>query len=75
MIITPEEPTLEGHYVEGTIVTVSCDDGYIGGGNSTCQRNGSWASASCSCELLHYNSIYIQLSIQIHERFFKVLGI
>ena len=50
MIIAPEEPTLEGHYVEGTIVTVSCHKGYVGGGNSTCQSNGTWTSVSCLCE-------------------------
>ena len=52
-IITPEEPTLEGHYVEGTIVTVSCFEGYDGGGDSICQRNGTWTSVSCLCKQIH----------------------
>ena len=68
VIITPEEPTLEGHYVEGTIVTVSCKEGYIGSGNSTCQRNGNWTSASCSCELLH-SSMHAHISTVNREKF------
>ena len=40
------DPTEEGLYVESTTVTVSCDEGYRGGGNVTCQNDGNWSSLS-----------------------------
>ena len=40
------DPTEQGLYVENTTVTVSCDEGYRGGGNITCQRDGNWSSSS-----------------------------
>ena len=39
-------PTEQGRYVENTTVTVSCDKGYGGGGDITCQHDGTWSSAS-----------------------------
>ena len=47
------DPTEQGHYVENTIVTVSCDEGYRGGGDITCQHDGTWSSAgvpNCTSE-------------------------
>lgn len=51
-VFAPEEGAVEGHYIEGTIVAVSCTQGYSGGGNSTCQINGRWTAVTCSCEEL-----------------------
>ena len=47
------DPTEEGLYVENTTVTVSCDEGYRGGGDIICQDDGSWSSShlpSCTSE-------------------------
>ena len=38
--------TEQGRYVENTTVTVSCDEGYRGGGHITCQNDGNWSSLS-----------------------------
>ena len=40
------DPTEQGHYVENTTVTVTCDEGYRGGGNNICQKDGNWSSLS-----------------------------
>ena len=40
------DPTEQGRYVENTTVTVSCDEGYRGGGHITCQNDGNWSSLS-----------------------------
>ena len=50
-------PTDQGDfiYAEGTTVTVSCDEGYSGGGGIICQRDGNWSSSSlpnCTSEPL-----------------------
>ena len=39
------DPTEQGRYVENTTVTVSCDEGYRGGGVITCQNDGNWSSS------------------------------
>ena len=47
------DPTEQGRYVENTIVTVSCDEGYRGGGDITCQHDETWSSAgvpNCTSE-------------------------
>ena len=53
------DPTEQGRYVENTTVTVSCDDGYRGGSNITCQNDGRWSSPilpSCTSEpAVNYN--------------------
>ena len=43
------DPTEQGLYVEGTTVTVSCDDDYSGGGDITCQNDGNWSSKQPTC--------------------------
>ena len=40
------DPTEQGHYVENTTVTVSCDEGYRSSGDIICQNDGNWSSAS-----------------------------
>ena len=40
------DPTEQGRYVENTTLTVSCDDGYRGGGDVTCQNGGNWSPLS-----------------------------
>ena len=40
------DPTKQGHYLENTTVTVTCDEGYKGGGSITCQNDGNWSSLS-----------------------------
>jgi hypothetical protein len=45
--------TEQGKYAEDTRVTVSCDEGYKGGGDITCQNDGNWSSPilpSCTSE-------------------------
>ena len=47
------DPTKQGLYVENTTVTVSCDEGYRGGGDIICQYDGNWSSSrlpSCTSE-------------------------
>ena len=36
----------QGRYVKNTTVTLSCDEGYRGGGDTTCQNDGNWTSLS-----------------------------
>ena len=40
--------TDDDHYAEGTVITVTCEDGYrvSDGGVSTCQLDGTWSSSS-----------------------------
>ena len=43
--IFSQKSDMEGrNYVEGTVLTVTCDEGYIAsdGGKTVCQRNGVW---------------------------------
>ena len=52
------DPTEEGHYVENTTVTVSCDEGYRGGGDIACQNDGRWFPAilpNCTSERIIYS--------------------
>ena len=46
------KPLLEhGRYLEYTTATVSCSEGYTGGGVITCQTSGNWSSPTLpSCE-------------------------
>ena len=62
------DPTKQGHYLENTTVTVTCDEGYKGGGSITCQNDGNWSSLSlphCIGELslitnaLMYHAIHL----------------
>ena len=47
-INTTHPLTQDGHYLENTIITVSCNDGYSvsDGGESICQSNGNWSADS-----------------------------
>ena len=45
-VIYSGDPTEQGRYVENATVTVSCDEGYKGGGHITCQNDGNWSSLS-----------------------------
>ena len=40
------DPTEQGRYLENTTVTVSCDEGYRGGGGIICQNDGNWSFLS-----------------------------
>ena len=59
------DPTEQGRYVESTIVTVSCDEGYRSSGNITCQNDGNWSFSSlpnCASKpalATRYNTIYM----------------
>ena len=69
------DPTEQGHYVENTTVTVSCDEGYRGGGDIICQRDGNWSFSSlsiCTSEptatiqsCLLYSGIYVYEGFEI----------
>ena len=42
---------LEGRYIVDTTATVTCSEGYSGGGVITCGNSGSWSSPDLpSCE-------------------------
>ena len=44
------DPT-EGRYIFGTTATVTCEDGFRGGGDITCERSGNWTSSELpTCE-------------------------
>ena len=63
------DPTEQGHYVENTTVTVSCDEGYGGGGDIICQKDGNWSFSSlsiCTCESTIYIYIYIYIILYIY---------
>ena len=56
-ITSPQAPTEGGYHVEGTVVKVSCDEGYTAsnGDESFCQQNRTWSNLlTCSSE--HDNS-------------------
>ena len=64
------DPTEQGFYVENTTATVSCDEGYRGGGNITCQRDGNWLSSSLpNCTSEHFAYLYQPTYTPLHLDF------
>ena len=54
------DPTEQGRYVENTTATVSCDEGYRGGGDVICQNDGNWSSSSlfnCTSEYAYITNV------------------
>ena len=69
------DPTEQGRYVENTTITVSCDEGYRGGGDIICHDDGKWPSSSlpsCTSESTVTMSslvgctVYEEFDISIH---------
>ena len=74
------DPTEQGRYVENTTVTVSCDEGYTGGGDIMCQNDGNWSPLSllrCTSEPAvvintWYNYIHsIRPNMLCHSKFYS----
>jgi hypothetical protein len=70
--------TEQGKYAEDTRVTVSCDEGYKGGGDITCQNDGNWSSPILpSCTIVDCSTPPLLLNgdnIILHEPFNTTYG-
>lgn len=45
-----QQTVLQISYSVGTIATITCDPGFVGGGFVTCGSSGVWSSTPPSCE-------------------------
>ena len=65
------DPIEQGRYVENTMLTVSCNEDYRGGGDITCQNGGNWSPLSLpSCRSEPDETSYINL-FHIYLTFYR----